>query len=145
MAHWVDVQSSVPRLAKSWSRFKSNVENDGPKSYYKRAIGVPFLDDISSQLQDRLQDRNHIDIFALLLSVMSSNNCNIDEATELLFQRYKNEMVNERVHFFSEVRRWLNIWNHKSYQKKQKIDTTQTRVDSKSVYIVPSRQLHVQS
>ena len=47
-----------------------------------------------------------------------SNNYNIDEATELLFQGYKNEMVNEGVNFSSEVRRWFNLWNNKSYQKK---------------------------
>ena len=89
----------VPRLAKGWSRFRVNVENDGPKSYYKRAVAVPFPDDMTSQLQDRLQDRDHIDIFALLPSVMSSNNYNIAEATELLFQGYKNEVVYEEVHF----------------------------------------------
>ena len=85
-----------------------------------RAVAEPFLNDINSHLQDRLQDRNHIDIFALLSSVMSmlSNNYNIDEATELLFQGYKNEMVNEGVNFSSEVRRWFNLWNNKSYQKK---------------------------
>ena len=52
---------------------------------------------------------------------MSSNNYNIDEATELLFQGYKNEMVNEGVHFSSEVRRWFNLWSNKSYRKKQKM------------------------
>ena len=64
---------------------------------------------------------------------MSSNNYNIDEATELLFQRYKHEMVNQGVHFSSEVRIWLNLWSHKSYHKEQKIDT-QTRVDGQSAY-----------
>ena len=78
------------------------------------------MDDTNSHLQGRLQDRNHIDIFALLPSVMSSNNYNIDEATELLFQGYKNEMVNEGVHFSSEVRRWFSLWSNKSSQKKQK-------------------------
>ena len=94
MTQSVDVQSFVPRLAKVWRRFRSNVENDGPKSY-KRAVAVLSLDDINSQLQGRLQDRNHINIFALLPSVMSSNNYNINETTELLSQGYKNEMVND--------------------------------------------------
>ena len=82
-----------------------------------RAVAEPFLNDINSHLQDRLQNRNHIDIFALLSSVMSmlSNNYNIDEATELLFQGYKDEMVNEGVHFSSGVRRWFNLWSNKSY------------------------------
>ena len=47
-------------------------------------------------------------------------------------------MVNEGVHFSLEVRRWFNLWNNKSYQKKQKTDTTQTSVDGKSVYVVES-------
>ena len=67
---------------------------------------------------------------------MSSNNYNIDEATELLFQGYKNEMVNEGVHFSSEVRRWFNLWSNKSYQKKQKNDTAQTHAGGQSEYMV---------
>ena len=67
---------------------------------------------------------------------MSSNNYNIDEATEWLFQGYKNEMVNEGVHFSSEVRRWFNLWSNKSYQKKQKNDTTQTHADGQIAYMV---------
>ena len=57
-------------------------------------------------------------IFALLPSVMSSNNYNIDKATNT------DEMVNEGVHFSSEVKRWFNLWNNKSYRKKEKTDTT---------------------
>ena len=53
MVQSVNVQPSVFRLAKGWSRFSSNTENDGPESYYKRAVTVPFLDDITSQLQYR--------------------------------------------------------------------------------------------
>ena len=115
IAQSVDVQTSVPQLAEGWNRFRSNVENGGPKSYHKRAVAVPFPDDMNSQLQDRLQDRNHLDVFALLPSIMSSSSYNIDEVRELLFQGYKNEMVSEGVHFSSEVRRWFNLWNNKSY------------------------------
>ena len=47
-------------------------------------------------------------------------------------------MVNEGVHFSSEARRRFNLLNNKSYQKKQKIDTTYTCIDGKSAYIVES-------
>ena len=67
---------------------------------------------------------------------MSSNNYNIDKATELLVQGYKDEMVNEGVHFSSEVRRWFNLWSNKSYQKKQKNDTTQAHAGGQSEYMV---------
>ena len=53
MVQSVAVQASVPWLATGLSRFRSNVENDGPKFHYKRAVAAPILDDISSQLQDR--------------------------------------------------------------------------------------------
>ena len=137
MTQSVVVQPSVPRLPKGWwSRFKCNDLNDIPKSYYKNTVTLPFLDDINSPLPDKLQDGNHLDIFALLPSAMSSNINNIDEATEFFFQGYKNEMVNEGVNFSLEVRRWFNLWNNNSYQKKQKNNTTQTAVDGKSAYIV---------
>ena len=48
------------------------------------------------------------------------------------------KMVNEGVHFSSEVRRWFNLSNNKSCIKKQKIATTQTRVGKKSAYTVES-------
>ena len=137
MSQSVDVQPTVTWIAKSWSRFNSNIEHDGPKSYYKRAVIVPFLDDINSQLQYR-----KIIIFALLPSVILTNNYNINEAIELSFQGYKNEIVNGGSHFSTAVygtTRRFNLWNNESYQNKQKIDTTQTRVDGQRAYIVESR------
>ena len=44
----VNTVPSVPRLAKSWSRFRPNVENDGSFSYYKTPLAIPFLNDINS-------------------------------------------------------------------------------------------------
>ena len=137
MSQSVDVQPTVTWIAKSWSRFNSNIEHDGPKSYYKRAVIVTFLDDINSQLQYR-----KIIIFALLPSVILTNNYNINEAIELSFQGYKNEIVNGGSHFSTAVygtTRRFNLWNNESYQNKQKIDTTQTRVDGQRAYIVESR------
>ena len=56
----VNTVPSIPRVTKSRSRFRPNVENDGSLSYYKRSLAIPFLDDINSQLEYRLKDRNHI-------------------------------------------------------------------------------------
>ena len=123
MSQSIDVQPIVTGLAKRWSQFGSNIEHDAPKSYYKRAVIVPFLVDINSNLQYR-----EIIIFALLPSVILTNNYNINEAIELSFQGYKNEIVNGGFHFSTEVygtTRRFNLWNNKSYQNKQKVDTTQ--------------------
>ena len=86
MAMSAEVRASVFRLATGWTRFRSDVENDVSKSYCKRALAVPFLDDINSQLHDRLQNWNHVHIVALLPSVITFNNHNIDEAKDLWFQ-----------------------------------------------------------
>ena len=137
MSQSVDVQLTVTWLAKCWSRFSSNIEHDGPKSYYKRAVIVPFLGDINSQLQYR-----ETIIFALLPSVILTNSYVINEAIELPFQGYKNEIVNGGSHFSTEVygiTRRFNLWSNKSYQNKQKVDPTQTRVDGERAYIVESR------
>ena len=56
---------SVQRLAKGWSRFRPNIENDGSLSYYKGSLAISFPDDINSQLENRLKDRNHIAIFKI--------------------------------------------------------------------------------
>ena len=103
MAESVDVRPTVPRLAKGWSWFRSNLEIDSPESYYKKSLAIPFVNDINSQLHDQLKDRNHIYIFALLPSVMASDKYNVNGAREVLYQCYKSEMTNESVDFRSKV------------------------------------------
>ena len=54
----VNTVPPVPRLAKSWNRFRSNVWNDGPLSHCKSSLAILLLDDINSQLENHLKDRN---------------------------------------------------------------------------------------
>ena len=58
----VNTVTSVPRLGKSWSRFRPNVGDDGPLSHHKRSLAILFVDDLDSQLEYCLKDRNHIRI-----------------------------------------------------------------------------------
>ena len=60
----------VPKLAKCWSRFRPNVDNDSSQTYYKRSVVIPFLDNKNSQLESSLKDRNYIEIFTILPSIM---------------------------------------------------------------------------
>ena len=55
----------VPRLAKSCGWFQPNIENDGPLSYHKQSLAIPFLDDINSKLEYDLKVRNHLEFFAI--------------------------------------------------------------------------------
>ena len=53
----INTVPSVPRLAKIWSRFRPNIENDGPLSYFKKDMAILFLYDLSFQLEYFLKDR----------------------------------------------------------------------------------------
>ena len=97
----VSTVPAVPRLAKSWSRFKPNVENDGPLSHCKSSLAILFLDDINSQLKYHLEDRNHTEIFAMLPSVMFERDYNLEITVKILLEKYHNEVTNDGVHFRS--------------------------------------------
>ena len=50
------LEPGLSRLAKCWSRYRPNVENDGAILYCKRTVAIPFSDDINFQLSERLKD-----------------------------------------------------------------------------------------
>ena len=99
----VNTVPSVPRLAKSWSRFRPNVENNGSLSYNKRSLAIRFLNNINSQLEYRLKDRNHIEIFVILRSIMLESDYNLEVTVKILLGKYHNEMINEGGHFGIET------------------------------------------
>ena len=100
----VNTAPSVPKLAKSWSQFRPNVENDGSLSYYKRTLAIPFLDGINSKLEYRLKKRNHIEIFSILPSVMFERDCNLEITVKILLEKYYKEMKNEGAHFLLKLK-----------------------------------------
>ena len=105
----VSTVSSVPRLAKRQSRFRPNLENDDLLSYYIGTLTIPFFDDINSQVEYGLKDRNHINIFARLQPQFT---------VDILLVEYHNKMVNEGAHFLLELRRWYNFRLRKLNDKK---------------------------
>ena len=100
----VNTVPSVSRLAKNWSQFRPNVENDGSLSYYERTLAIPFLDGINSQLEYYLKKRNHIEIFAILPSVMFERDCNLEITVKILLEKYYKEMKNEGAHFLLKLK-----------------------------------------
>ena len=72
MAQSVDVQPNKPRTTRCWSRFRDNVESVDIEEYFRRSVAFQFLDSITSQLRSRLADRNQVELFNLLPSVMIS-------------------------------------------------------------------------
>ena len=54
---------------------------------------MPFLDDINFQLEDRLKDRNPIEVFAILPSVMFEKDYNLKITVKILLEKYHNKMT----------------------------------------------------
>ena len=46
----VGIEPGLPRLAKFWSSYKQNIENDGTIPCNKRTVATQFLNDIIFQL-----------------------------------------------------------------------------------------------
>ena len=60
---------SVPRIAKCWSRFRNNVSSKDNQSHYQRAIGISVMNAVITNLDDRMTNRNHTELFGLLPKV----------------------------------------------------------------------------
>ena len=50
----------------------------------EESLAIPFLDDINSQLEYRLKDRNCIEIFAILPSIMFKRDYNLEITAKIL-------------------------------------------------------------
>ena len=108
MAEKVGVGPSMPRLAPCWSRFRNNVENDGPFTYYKRDVAIPVMEALHSHLVAQMKDRNHVELFALLPSILVCND-DIDTSSlaSKLYKQFGDELDGiSGVAFTHELKRW---------------------------------------
>ena len=84
MAKTVVVEPSLPRAARCWSRYRNNVPGEDSETYYRRSIAIPVMNDLITNLQDRMSDRNHTEIFALLPSICLSPDFDIEQISATL-------------------------------------------------------------
>ena len=66
MAKSVGVMPPETPLAKCWTRYRNNAPSEDCKSYYRRAIGAPVMDELIINLRGRVADRKHTELFKLL-------------------------------------------------------------------------------
>ena len=74
MAHKIVVavgdQESKQRIIKCFSTYRDNIPSDDMKKYWRRTTPVPVMDNLTTQFEGRLRDRQHTDLFIVLPSVM---------------------------------------------------------------------------
>ena len=68
-------QESKPRTTNSFSTYTDNIPSNDIKEYWRRTTAEPVMDKIIAQLEDRLGDCQHTNLFIVLPSVML--NCDI--------------------------------------------------------------------
>ena len=69
MATSVGVSPSVPRIAKYWSRFRNNVPGEDNESCYRRAIGIPVMNTLITNLD--VHTTNSLSVITVQLQKLS--------------------------------------------------------------------------
>ena len=57
----VGVEPSLPRTARCWSRYDNNVPGEDSETNYQHSIAIPVMNDLITNFEDRILDRNHIE------------------------------------------------------------------------------------
>ena len=56
VAEKVNATETIPRVCKS-QMYRDNIESRSPSEYFKRAVTIPFLDHILSEVNDRFSPK----------------------------------------------------------------------------------------
>ena len=101
------IESSLPRTARCWSRYRNNIPGEDSETYYRRSIAIPVMNDLVTNFQDRMSNRNHTEIFALLPSIFLSHDFDIEQSSAKLYELFKTEfnLATPFTIFRSEVKR----------------------------------------
>ena len=135
MAAPVGVNPEKPRTAKCWSRTSTDCE-----SYYRLSIAVPVMDNIIDNLEDRMADRKHTEIFSLLLSVCLLEHFNLGTSTEELIKHFQEDLQCKILTTFrSKLKRWVKQWRIETENRKAEYSATapkakKVRVNGKKSY-----------
>ena len=87
---WFGGKESKPKTTKCFSAHRDNVPSDDIKSYWRKSVAVPVMDNLIAQLAERLSDRSHASLFMLLPAVMFSHN---DEIIKKKLQETANNIL----------------------------------------------------
>lgn len=119
----VNVRPEMPPTAKCWKTTNSNDKEGDSKEYFKCSIAIPFLDDITNQLIERLKDRNHIELFRILPSLMLTETFNIDDTENILRNKFGDDLPDHGAQLKSELKRWKLMWQQDMEIKKKNHET----------------------
>ena len=112
MAVSVGVSPSIPQIAKCWSQFRNNMSSEDNESYYRQATGVPVINVLITNLDDRIADKNHTELFSLLSTVYLPPQVNFENSVICLLQSFVTGLLSGKtpIIFQSEMKRWISYF-----------------------------------
>lgn len=102
-----DIVISIPRLSTRQTG-RDNMPNDGPESYYKRTLFIPFIDHFITQLNERfISHKNILSSFQVLLNTNNEDVPEAHVAVNVLFNEYCSDLtVNSSQQLLGEIKIW---------------------------------------
>lgn len=113
LAASVDVLPSIPRRCVQ-QRNRDNTPGDSPDIYYKRALVIPYLDELISQLDERFSSFAHITVQGINLtpsSLVKNSSESLFTELEDFVQLYKHDLPSP-AGLRSELELWYKKWKH---------------------------------
>ncbi|XP_071841190.1 52 kDa repressor of the inhibitor of the protein kinase-like [Apostichopus japonicus] len=110
LAKELDVEEARPR-AKGRNAYRATHPAETPKDYFKRAIAIPFVDDVCSQMKERFATDSNgaiLALFTLIPSVMI--NMEVSELPKVVegLVMYRDDFPR-----FKSLRTELEVWHSK--------------------------------
>ena len=112
LANTIGATESVPRKT-SLQRNRNNTPSTTPREHYKRAVAIPLLDSLLTQLNDRFTGENSHQAALLCLIpslIIASSSEQLSEKLDSLM--YWKADLPYPMSLSSEVRRWQTLWSH---------------------------------
>ena len=91
MAKSIRAEPSLTRTGRCWSCHRNNVSGEDSEMYCQRSITIAVMNDLITNFEDRMSDRNHTEIFALLPSICLSSGFDIEQSSAKLYELFKTE------------------------------------------------------
>lgn len=130
VAYELGAEIQMPRTAVRQT-FRENFPASSPEEYYRKAIFVPFLDHLITDLQDRLPEETlKVFNFNLLLPSVVVENTSTENTlanVQNLAELYTCFLGNSTASFLGEFKIWQESWRRR---KNEKFPIPQTAIES---------------
>ena len=116
LADEIGVNENVPRRT-SLQRNRSNTPSSSPQEHYKRAVAIPLLDSLITQLKERFSCENK-KLTQTLLSLVPSLLIKLDGDLSADDFRFWNEELPTPKSLAGELERWKRLWSNMMIHKQ---------------------------